>query len=41
VNRRDLMGDYKNSGLANGIAIVTSVVMVTLTVAMIWTSLSG
>jgi Mn2+/Fe2+ NRAMP family transporter len=41
VNREDLMGRYKNSRLANGIAWTTSAVMVVLTVAMIWTTLSG
>jgi Mn2+/Fe2+ NRAMP family transporter len=41
VNRTDLMGEYKNSRLANAIAVTTSVVMVVLTVAMIWTTVSG
>ena len=41
VNREDLMGRYKNSRLTNGIAWTTSAVMVVLTVAMIWTTLSG
>ncbi|HET7184475.1 MAG TPA: Nramp family divalent metal transporter [Terriglobales bacterium] len=41
VNRSDLMGKHKNSRLANGIAVTTSVVMVGLTVAMIWTTLLG
>jgi Mn2+/Fe2+ NRAMP family transporter len=35
------MGQYKNSRLANFIAVTTSVVMVILTVAMIWTVLRG
>jgi Mn2+/Fe2+ NRAMP family transporter len=38
VNRADLMGPYKNSGIANAIAWSTSVVMMALTVALIWTS---
>jgi Mn2+/Fe2+ NRAMP family transporter len=38
VNRRDLMGTYTNSRTANGIAWSTSVVMVALTVALVWTS---
>lgn len=38
VNRADLMGSYKNSGIANAIAWSTSGVMVALTVALIWTS---
>ena len=41
VNRSDLMGAYKNSRTANAIAITTSVVMVILTVAMIWTTVRG
>jgi NRAMP (natural resistance-associated macrophage protein)-like metal ion transporter len=41
VNRGDLMGRYKNSRLTNGIAWTTSVVMVSLTVAMIWTTVRG
>jgi len=41
VNRADLMGEYKNSRLANAVAVTTSVVMVVLTVAMIWTIVSG
>ncbi len=41
VNRSDLMGEHKNSPTANAIAITTSVVMVILTVAMIWTTLRG
>jgi Mn2+/Fe2+ NRAMP family transporter len=38
INRTDLMGSYKNSRTANVIAWSTSGVMVTLTVALIWTS---
>ena len=41
VNRADLMGKYKNSRLANTIAVTTSVVMVLLTVAMVWTTVRG
>ncbi len=41
VNRSDLMGEYTNSRLANAIAVTTSVVMVVLTVAMVWTTISG
>lgn len=41
VNREDLMGAYKNSRLANGIAWTTSVITVVLTVAMVWTTLRG
>ena len=39
VNRRSLMGDYRNSTWANVIAGGTSVVMVALTGVLIWTSL--
>jgi NRAMP (natural resistance-associated macrophage protein)-like metal ion transporter len=41
VNRSDLMGEYTNSRLTNGIAIATSVIMIVLTVAMIWTTVRG
>ena len=39
VNRADLMGTYTNSRAANVIAWSTSVVMVTLTAALVWTSI--
>jgi len=39
VNRSDLMGSYTNSRLANAIAWSTSVVMVVLTAALVWTSI--
>ena len=41
VNRHDLMGSYTNSRLGNAIAISTSVIMILLTVALIWTSITG
>jgi Mn2+/Fe2+ NRAMP family transporter len=41
VNRKDLMGRHTNSVVANAIGVATSVVMILLTVAMIWTTLSG
>ncbi|HEU5453486.1 MAG TPA: Nramp family divalent metal transporter [Terriglobales bacterium] len=41
VNRADLMGEYRNSKLANAITVTTSVVMVVLVVAMLWTTLRG
>ena len=41
VNRKDLMGRHTNSKIANGIAVATSVIMMLLTVAMIWTTISG
>jgi Mn2+/Fe2+ NRAMP family transporter len=39
INRKDLMGEYKNTMLANVIAGATSVAMIVLTIAMIWTTL--
>ena len=41
VNREDVMGKYRNSRLANVIAWTTSVVMVVLTVALLWTTING
>jgi NRAMP (natural resistance-associated macrophage protein)-like metal ion transporter len=41
VNRHDLMGRHTNSRIANVIAISTSIIMVILTVAMVWTTISG
>jgi Mn2+/Fe2+ NRAMP family transporter len=41
VNRKELMGEYRNSALANVIAWGTSVIVIVMTVAMIWTSASG
>jgi len=41
INREDLMGTYKNSRAANMIAWSTSAVMVGLTIALVWTSLTG
>lgn len=41
INREDVMGRHKNSRLANWIAWATSAVMVVLTVAMIWTTITG
>jgi Mn2+/Fe2+ NRAMP family transporter len=39
VNRRELMGEYKNSTLANVIAWTTCIVMILLTVALTWTTI--
>jgi len=39
VNRPDLMGTHTNSRAANAIAWSTSVVMVALTLALVWTSI--
>jgi Mn2+/Fe2+ NRAMP family transporter len=41
VNRVDLMHEYTNSRSTNFIAGATSIVVVVLTIAMIWTSVSG
>ena len=41
VNKRGLMGDWKNGMWANVIAATTSVVMIGLTIMMVWNSLHG
>jgi NRAMP (natural resistance-associated macrophage protein)-like metal ion transporter len=41
VNRKELMGEYRNSQLANIIAWGTCVVIMILTVAMVWTTATG
>lgn len=41
VNRKDLMGEYTNSRLANVIAWGTSIIIIVLTIAMIWTTAMG
>jgi Mn2+/Fe2+ NRAMP family transporter len=41
VNRTELMGIYKNSALGNTIAWSTSIIMIGLTVALIWTQVRG
>ena len=41
LNKTDLMGSYKNSLIANVIAWGTSLVMIGLTVALIWTQVTG
>jgi Mn2+/Fe2+ NRAMP family transporter len=41
INRKELMGSYTNSRLANGIALGTSVVTIGLSLAMLWTALTG
>jgi Mn2+/Fe2+ NRAMP family transporter len=38
INRADLMGEYKNSITANVIAWSTSITMIILTAAMLWTT---
>lgn len=40
INRKDLMGDYRNRTIANVIAVSTSAVMILLTIAMIYTTLT-
>ena len=41
VNKRELMGEYVNSRLFNGVAWTTTVIMVGLTVAWFWTLRHG
>jgi NRAMP (natural resistance-associated macrophage protein)-like metal ion transporter len=41
VNRKELMGEYRNSRLANVIAWGTSVIIMILTAAMVWTTAAG
>jgi len=38
VNRKELMGEYTNSRIANVIAWGTSIIIIVLTIAMIWTT---
>src|SRR5689334_8523418 len=41
VNKTELMGNYKNSLAGNVIAWGTSVIMIGLTIALIWTQITG
>jgi Mn2+/Fe2+ NRAMP family transporter len=41
VNKTDLMGTYKNSNLQNVIAWATSAIMIGLTIALVWTQITG
>jgi NRAMP (natural resistance-associated macrophage protein)-like metal ion transporter len=41
INRRDLMGEHRNSGLWNAIAWTTSIVVIGMTLAMLWGMLPG
>jgi len=41
INRERLMGEYKNGPWGNSIAIATSVIMVLLTIALIYNSITG
>ena len=41
INRRDLMGEYKNSRLWNTIAWATSVIVIGMTLVMLWGMLPG
>jgi Mn2+/Fe2+ NRAMP family transporter len=41
VNKTDLMGTYKNSKLQNVIAWATSTIMIGLTIALVWTQITG
>jgi Mn2+/Fe2+ NRAMP family transporter len=41
VNRKELMGEYRNSRLANLIVWGTSIIIIVLTLAVIWTTSIG
>jgi NRAMP (natural resistance-associated macrophage protein)-like metal ion transporter len=41
INRRDLMGDYKNSRLWNWIAWATSIIVIGMTMVMLWGMIPG
>jgi len=41
INRKDLMGEYKNSGLWNVIAWGASVIVIGMTLAMLWGMMPG
>ena len=41
INRKDLMGEYKNSRLWNIIAWATSIIVIGMTMAMLWGMLPG
>ncbi|GAC1435135.1 MAG: hypothetical protein NVS1B11_20040 [Terriglobales bacterium] len=41
INRKDVMGEYRNSKLGNVIAWGTGAVIIVLTVAMVWTTAIG
>jgi NRAMP (natural resistance-associated macrophage protein)-like metal ion transporter len=41
INREHLMGEYRNGPWGNSIAIATSVIMVMLTIALIYNSITG
>lgn len=41
INRRDLMGEHKNSGIGNAIAWATSVIVIAMTLLMLWGMVPG
>src|SRR5437016_967308 len=41
INRAQVMGRHTNSRLANAIAITTSIIMIALTIALVWTTVTG
>jgi Mn2+/Fe2+ NRAMP family transporter len=41
INRKDLMGDHRNSRLWNVIAWATSVIVIVMTGVMLWGMLPG
>ena len=41
INRKDLMGEHKNSTLWNGIAWGTSLIVIGMTMVMLWGLMPG
>jgi Mn2+/Fe2+ NRAMP family transporter len=41
INRRDLMGEHRNSRVGNAIAWSTSVIVIGLTLVMLWGLIPG
>jgi Mn2+/Fe2+ NRAMP family transporter len=41
INKNELMGEYVNSRLFNGVAWATTILVIGLTLALMWQSLHG
>ena len=41
INRKDLMGKHKNSGLWNIVAWATSIIVIGMTLVMLWGMIPG
>jgi Mn2+/Fe2+ NRAMP family transporter len=41
VNRKEVMGEYRNSTLANVVAWGTSIIIIVLTIVMVWATALG